>query len=158
MMTGLALLALAVSAAGMARPARAEILYTLKDLGTLPGFDSLSIGQAVNDSGQVAGYSSNAGPTATHAFLSGPGGGPLTDLGTLGGGTLSYGFGVNASGQVAGATSVTAAGSMPYHAFLSAPGGGPLTDLGTLGGTVNSFARACAPPQAGPSHDDLPER
>jgi probable HAF family extracellular repeat protein len=82
MMTGLALMTLAVSPAGVARPARAGIDYTLRDLGTLGGLDSF--GQAVNASGQVAGDSTTAGGE-THAFLSGPGGGPLTDLGTLGG-------------------------------------------------------------------------
>ena len=54
--TALALLALAVSVAGVARPARADIVYTLKDLGTLGG--AVSQGQGVNDSGQVTGFSS----------------------------------------------------------------------------------------------------
>jgi probable HAF family extracellular repeat protein len=79
----LALLALAVSAAGAARPARAGGLYILKDLGTLGGTNSY--GQAVNDSGQVAGYSLTSTFAVTHAFLSGPGGSPLKDLGALGG-------------------------------------------------------------------------
>jgi probable HAF family extracellular repeat protein len=75
MTTGLALMALAVSAAGVARPAKAEILYTLTDLGTLPGGDQ-SFGYGVNASGQVAGTSYIPGGYI-HAFLSGPGGGPL---------------------------------------------------------------------------------
>jgi uncharacterized membrane protein len=103
-MTGLALLVLAAFAAGVARPARAEILYILKDLGTLGGYPTS--GTSVNDSGQVAGYSG-----AEHAFLSGPGGGALKDLGTLPGGTFSQGFGVNASGQVAGFANPTAISS-----------------------------------------------
>jgi probable HAF family extracellular repeat protein len=129
----LALLALAVSAAGATRPARAEILYTLKDLGTLPGAEPpYSQGFAVNASGQVAGASLVVpvpGNSLTHAFLSGPGGGPLQDLGTLPGGGISFGYGVNASGQVTGQAR-TAGGA--YHAFLSGAGGGPLQDLGTL--------------------------
>jgi uncharacterized membrane protein len=92
MMTGLTLIALAVSGAGGARPARAEILCTLKDLGNGAGW-------AVNDFGQVAGYSGTAGTPL--AFLSGPGGGPLQALGTPGG-SYSWAYAVNDSGQVAG--------------------------------------------------------
>ncbi len=132
-MTGLALMALIVSAAGVARPARAEILYTLTDLGTLGG--TSSYGAGVNNYGQVAGYAYTAGGGA-HAFLSGPNGGPLQDLGTLGG-TNSYGYAVNASGQVAGASYT--AGNFGPLAFLSGPGGGVLQDLGTLPGGDSSF-------------------
>jgi hypothetical protein len=71
MMTGLALLALSLSAAGAARPARAGSFYTLKDLGTLPGGTNSS-GWVVNASGQVTGQSNSGGNIATHAFLSGP--------------------------------------------------------------------------------------
>jgi choice-of-anchor C domain-containing protein len=110
--------------------------YTLTDLGTLPGF-AYSRGTGVNSSGQVAGSSFTEGGTY-HAFLSGPGGGALKDLGTLGG-TWSEGFAVNASGQVAG-SSLTAGGA--EHAFLSGPDGGPLQDLGTLPGEAFSFGNA----------------
>ena len=102
-MTGLVLMALAVSAAGVACPARADAVYTLKDLGSV-------IANAVNDSGQVAGAGGTAGG-AGHAFLSGPGGGALQDLGTLPGGTFSEGLGVNASGQVTGVANPTAISS-----------------------------------------------
>jgi probable HAF family extracellular repeat protein len=68
-----------------------------------------------------------------HAFLSGPGGGALKDLGTLGG-DVSVGNGVNASGQVTGRSNLTAGSTVDDHAFLSGPGGGALKDLGTLGG------------------------
>jgi probable HAF family extracellular repeat protein len=61
-----------------------------------------------------------------HAFLSGPGGGALQDLGTLGG-TISYGNGVNASGQVAGWSEN--AGGLD-HAFLYS--GGQMLDLNDL--------------------------
>ena len=105
------------------------VTYTLKDLGTLPG-GSRSAGTAVNDSGQVTGVSDTASGES-HAFLSGPGGGPLQDLGTLPGGTDSRGFGVNDSGEVTGVAD-TANGEV--HAFLSGPDGGPLQDLGPLGG------------------------
>src|SRR5262249_26901320 len=59
----MALLALAVAAKGVAHPAGAGTLYTLKDLGTLPGGVN-SFGFAVNDAGQVAGYSTTAGGTS----------------------------------------------------------------------------------------------
>jgi probable HAF family extracellular repeat protein len=127
-MTGLALMALAVSAAGEARPAKAGTAYTLKDLGTLGGANSFARG--VNNSGQVAGWSDVPGG-ATHAFLSGPGGGPLQDLGTLLGGSNSQGWAVNNSGQVAGWSDVPGGFR---HAFLSDPGGGALKDLGTFVG------------------------
>jgi hypothetical protein len=58
-------MALSVAAAGAACPARAVILYTLKDLAILPS-GTASVGWAVNDSDQVAGRSGG------HAFLSGP--------------------------------------------------------------------------------------
>jgi probable HAF family extracellular repeat protein len=139
-MTGLALMALAVSAAEVDRPARAEILYTLKDLGTLPGTTE-SFARGVNASGQVVGWTDievQVGPgpgnfDLYHAFLSGPGGGPLQDLGTLGG-SSSGGYGVNDSGQVAGTSNI--------HAFLSGPNGGPLKDLGTLPGFDSSHGYA----------------
>ena len=105
----------------------------LQDLGTLPG-GSGSLGYAVNDRGEVAGYSDVAGGVG-HAFLSAPNGGALKDLGTLPGGDFSGGHGVNASGQVVG-QATTASGS--YHAFLSGPDGGALQDLGTLPGDVRS--------------------
>jgi probable HAF family extracellular repeat protein len=72
-MTGLALLALAVSVAGVARPARAEILYTLKDLGPV------SV-RGVNASGQVVGSADIAGG-APHASLYGGGQPGRADLG-----------------------------------------------------------------------------
>jgi probable HAF family extracellular repeat protein len=136
-MIRLALMALAVSAAGVARPARAGgYPYILTDLGTLPG-GYFSQGNGVNDAGQVAGTSYAA--DAPHAFLSAPGGGPLQDLGAVPGGFGSSGLAVNASGQVAGYSYIPASGGpgpgTPNYAFLSGPdGAGPLTNLGVLPG------------------------
>jgi probable HAF family extracellular repeat protein len=127
-MTGLALTALAVSAAGVAPPVRAGIEYNLTVLGTLGG--AFTFSSAVNDSGQVAGYSYIVDNTTQHAFLSGPGGGAQKDLGTLPGGTVSGGAGVNDSGQVAGFSN--SAITEYFHTFLSGPDGGPLKDLGAL--------------------------
>ena len=114
--------------------------WALKDLGTLPG-SFYSKGFGVNASGQVAG-SATVGPslgfyldTPQHAFLSGPNGGALQDLGTLPGGSSSLGRAVNDRGEVVGISSV--AGGVA-HAFLSAPNGGALKDLGTLPGGYTS--------------------
>src|SRR5262249_40576452 len=126
---GLALMAPASLGAGVGRPARAAIAYALKDLGVLGGNRGhFSLGYAVNASGRVVGYLRAAGDMVA-AFPSGPGGGALKGLGTLGG-DLSEGFAVNASGQVTGESA--------GHAFLSGPDGGALKDLGTLGGDLST--------------------
>jgi probable HAF family extracellular repeat protein len=94
----------------------------LTDLGTLGG--SSAIGNGINSSGQVAGYSTNASLTY-RAFLSI--GNTLTDIGDLGGGS-SVAYGVNDSGQVVGASYLP---DGEVHPFLY--GNGKMTDLGTLG-------------------------
>jgi probable HAF family extracellular repeat protein len=122
------------------------------DLGVFPG-GSNSVGRAINDSGQVAGFSAY-GPTTpfdqfgpTRAFRTSAVGvltDPGADLGTLGG-SQSRAFGINSSGQTVG-SSFTAF-DVAQHAFRSSPNGQAivLTDLGTLGGTfseaiaINSF-------------------
>ena len=136
MMKNLATLGLASAMlASSPVPARAGIVYSVVELGNLGG-PPTSNGYSVNDSGQVAGYSAipgdNPNNQTLHAFLSGINGGPLKDLGTLGGST-SIGYGVNDSGQVTG-YSFGAGLTAPQHAFLSGANGGPLKDLGTLGG------------------------
>ena len=84
--------------------------HRVRDLGTL-GTDH-SYATAVNDLGQIAGYSSVAPPVvATHAFLWTRG--EMQDLGTLGG-TDSYAHGINNWGKVVG-SSITA--SDPQHLY-----------------------------------------
>jgi probable HAF family extracellular repeat protein len=71
--------------------------YKVEDLGTLGG--SSSWPSAINDKGQVVGYSNLAGDQNNRAFLYKDG--EMTDLGTLGG-TSSEAKGINESGQVVG--------------------------------------------------------
>jgi len=96
--------------------------YRATDLGTLGG--SSTYGQAINNAGQVVGYSTNA--AGTHrAFLWS--GGALSDLGTLGG-SSGKAFGINNSGQVVGSSALP--GNSASHATLWT--NGTITDLGTL--------------------------
>ena len=95
---------------------------TFTILGTLGG--NSGIGNAINSSGQVAGYSQNAAG-AYRAFISN--GGSLIDIGDLGGGS-AVAYGINDAGQVVG-SSVTKDGS--NHPFLYSDG--KMIDLGTLG-------------------------
>jgi probable HAF family extracellular repeat protein len=63
---------------------------------------------------------------ASHAFLSGSGGGPLMDLGTLGG-AYSVAYAVNDFGQVVGLATTAGGGE---RAFLYS--GGQMLDLNSL--------------------------
>jgi probable HAF family extracellular repeat protein len=97
---------------------------TMTDLGTLGG--SASGANAINNSGQVVGYSYIAGTSGDrHAFLYS--GGTMTDLGTLGGRSSSA-EGINDMGQVTGqAQDLT----KTLKAFLYSGSG--MINLGTLG-------------------------
>jgi probable HAF family extracellular repeat protein len=101
---------------------------TMTSLGTLGG-DS-GIGNGINISGQVAGYSTNSVGTY-RAFRSS--GSSLTDIGDLGGGS-AVAYGINDLGQVVG-SAVTANGE--NHPFLYS--GGRMIDLGTLGSKNNNW-------------------
>ncbi|SHL74286.1 PEP-CTERM protein-sorting domain-containing protein [Nitrosospira sp. Nsp11] len=83
---------------------------------------------AFNGAGQLVGaYSADA--DQSHAFITGPNGVGMTDLGTLGGN--SQATDINAAGQVVG-YSFTA--DRQTRAFITGPNGVGMKDLGTLGG------------------------
>jgi probable HAF family extracellular repeat protein len=92
-------------------------------LGTLGG---ASIAYAINDAGQVVGFSYLSDNLTFHAFLWTAGTG-MQDLGTLGG-TTSSAAAVNATGQVVGSSTTTNNGSQV--AFLWVPIRG-MQSLGT---------------------------
>ena len=111
-------------------------MFTLTDLGTLGGSESYAVG--INDSGQVVGWASISGNTATHAFRTAPNRpiNPATDdIGSLGGeSSLWLSRGINASAQVVGNSE-----GFFTHAFRTAPNRpiNPATDdIGSLGGPI----------------------
>lgn len=109
--------------------AQAQVIYTVKDLGTLGGI--ASAGNALNQNDQVTGDAQLENDQSRNAFISGFNGAlPLRDLGTFGGAT-SVGQSINSNGEVAGIAELE---DGSRRAFLSGPNGGPLADLGTLGG------------------------
>ena len=122
----------------------------MQDLGTLGGY---SYARAINNIGQVVGYSKLVvnNEWYQHAFLYGDSG-PMQDLGGFPKGSNawnknqydSYAYGINDLGQIVGSSDTagwydSVGGYMhSVHAFLS-NGSGPMQDLGTLGGR-NSHA------------------
>jgi probable HAF family extracellular repeat protein len=106
------------------------------DLGTGPSVESG--GNAINNSGVVAGYRQASGTEHATTWL----GAARTDLGTLAGGA-SEAYGINNRGEVVGRSDVT----LPkFRAFLwqksSSGSGGHMVDLGTLPGDVGAEAYA----------------
>ena len=106
---------------------RATILPGM-NLGTLGG--NYSYASAINDVGQVAGYSTTT-PGEVHATLWS--GGATNDLGTLGG-TTSIANDINNSGRVVGFSSL--AGDSISHAFFY--NNVTMQDIGTLGGSFSN--------------------
>jgi probable HAF family extracellular repeat protein len=107
----------------------------MKSLGTLGGNSSTAM--AINDAGQVVGWSYTTKNSSTsHPFLWTAAGG-MQDLGTLGG-KYAEALAINNSGAVVGYSYL--ADETTSHAFLWTPAGG-MQDLGALGGN-NSVAYA----------------
>ena len=95
----------------------------MTDLGTLGG--TFGVGNAVNNGGQVVGFSDLTGDLANHAFVWERG--VLTDIGTLGGVNSTANW-INDAGQVVGSANLP---DGTHHAFVW--WNGKMTDLGTIG-------------------------
>ncbi len=117
-------------AGGLNSSSSEVFLYTggkMTSLGTLGG--TSGIGNAINSSGQIAGYSENSSKVYRAFTTSGT---TLVDIGDLGGGS-AVAYGINDVGQVVG-SAVTA--DLSNHPFLYS--GGKMIDLGTLGSPKGS--------------------
>jgi probable HAF family extracellular repeat protein len=103
-----------------------SVTRQMQSVGVFPG-GTYTMGQDINDWGQVVGYGNS--PQGDRAFLYNVGDGTLRNLGTIPGGTSSYALSINSSAQVVG----FAFGTSGYpHGFLW--DGHAMIDLGTLGG------------------------
>ena len=98
---------------------------TAVDLGNLIGRGGVGA-TGINEAGQVVGESRTADGDY-HAFITGPDGVGMRDLGTLGG-RWSYAYGINDAGQVVGYSNMA---DNNNHAFISGPDGVGMRDLGT---------------------------
>jgi probable HAF family extracellular repeat protein len=135
----------------------------MTDLGTLGASGLNSAATAINNAGQIAGYSQISSGSVNRAFLYASG--SMAPLGTLGGFGYSNAYGINEAGQVIGhsngdgflysggsltnlgavttaASGINESGQIAghtnegvTHAQLYA--GGVVTDLGTLGGAAS---------------------
>jgi probable HAF family extracellular repeat protein len=109
-------------------PALVPVLWesgTLINLGSLGGAFGLPL--ALNNRGQVTGFSDVAGDLSSHPFLWNQG--ILTDLGTFGGDN-GEADSINDAGQIVGSADFP--GNQIHHAFLWR--NGRMTDLGTAAG------------------------
>jgi probable HAF family extracellular repeat protein len=127
----------------LAVPASAQRRWVPTDVGTLGGS---SVATAVNNAGQVVGYSQLTTSVSTHAFLWTADRG-MMDLGALGGNN-SRATDINDAGQVVGWSEI---GDGRQHAFFWTPddgmvdlGPGEATDINAAGlvvGSTGGFGR-----------------
>ena len=108
-------------------------MSTATDLGALET-GNISVGYAINASGQVVGYSNGEIGVFQAPFLATPGT-AMMYLGTLGG-NQAVAQGINSAGQVVGYSNLAnnPPGFFDDNAFLLNPGS-TIFDLGTLGGS-----------------------
>lgn len=103
----------------------------MRAIATLGG--SSNAARAINDRGQIVGFSTTASGE-THAFLLSKG--TLINIPTLGG-RIGVANEINNLGQVVGFSTLSVGPlNPPFHAFLRDPGADPL-DIGTLGGNFS---------------------
>src|SRR5580765_1338464 len=81
----------------LAASALAQPIYSVTDLGVLPGCDT-SVAVGVNDRGDVAGYCMNGGDQVAVIWRNGQ----LINLGKLTGGTYAAAASINSQGVVIG--------------------------------------------------------
>jgi probable HAF family extracellular repeat protein len=129
---GLAVVAGSVLGFVSVGPAAAQTGYLVEDLGTLPGDDS-SVARAINENGDVVGWS--MGPAGTRAFLYTSAGG-MVALPALSGRPRSVARDINDAGVIVG--SANAGGTDLGHAVIWSAGS--VRDLGTLG--TGSYSEA----------------
>ena len=108
----------------------------MHDLGNLGGTDTHAL--ALNESGQVTGYSATNGGRVPHAFLWRNDGTAMVDLGPRAG-KASFGRSINASGEVTGnAWAGVINNATYYHAYRWRNDGTAPVDLDKTGGAHNS--------------------
>lgn len=146
----------------------ASAAWSITDLGTFGG--SYSVATGINNLGQVVGTAQTT-PTIiwtgdlvgfSHAFISAPNGGALTDLGQLGE-TGSIALGVNDAGRVVGSsalfgdtpagfvTGAGGAGLMPLGGSEASAGFKYPVDINNLGQVVGSDGASSYPFMTGPN-------
>ena len=105
--------------------------YTITDLGTLGGDSSWAT--AINDAGQVVGYSAISGQLPLHAFVWTQSGG-MQDLTPRFDNIKSFALAINAAGNVVGGADLK---STEQEDSLLWTQSGRVLSLGTLGGTLS---------------------